>query len=98
MSGSVSRYPSITGGPGEHEILTIGNVAAGVEQSCQIDAAEMDAATMKLFALAEVVERLIMKNPSQYPWSAEVKGLPEELRRCNSPEKLLRVSLDRPAL
>jgi hypothetical protein len=22
----------------------------------------------------EVVERLIMKNPSQYPWSAEVKG------------------------
>ncbi|CAI7611015.1 unnamed protein product [Penicillium viridicatum] len=66
---------------------------AGVEQSCQIDAAEMDAATMKLFALAEVVERLIMKNPSQYPWSAEVKGLPDELKRCNSPEKLLRSKL-----
>ncbi|KAJ6022345.1 uncharacterized protein N7446_014145 [Penicillium canescens] len=63
---------------------------AGVEQSCQIDAAEMDAATMKLFALAEVVERLIMKNPSQYPWSAEVKSLPDELKRCNSPETLLR--------
>jgi hypothetical protein len=57
----------------------------------------MDAATMKLFALAEVVERLIMKNPSQYPWSAEVKGLPDELRRCNSPEKLLRVSLGPPS-
>jgi hypothetical protein len=58
----------------------------------------MDAATMKLFALAEVVERLIIKNPSQYLWSAEVKGLADELKRCNSPEKLLRVSLDRPAL
>jgi hypothetical protein len=57
----------------------------------------MDAATMKLFALAEVVERLIMKNPSQYPWSVEVKGLPDELKRCNSPEKLLRVSRDRQA-
>ncbi|OQD77418.1 hypothetical protein PENANT_c103G01742 [Penicillium antarcticum] len=66
---------------------------AGAEQSCQIDAAEMDAATMKLFALAEVVERLIMKNPLQYPWSAEVKGLPDELKRCNSPEKLLRSKL-----
>ncbi|OGE47083.1 hypothetical protein PENARI_c067G00123 [Penicillium arizonense] len=66
---------------------------AGVEQICQIDAAEMDAATMKLFALAEVVERLIMKNPSQYPWSAEVKGLPDKLKRCNSPEKLLRSKL-----
>ncbi|KAJ5775807.1 uncharacterized protein N7511_000818 [Penicillium nucicola] len=66
---------------------------AGVEQSCQIDAAEMDAATMKLFALAEVVERLIMKNPSQYPWSAEVQGLPAELKRCNQPEKLLRSKL-----
>ncbi|CAG8260684.1 unnamed protein product [Penicillium nalgiovense] len=66
---------------------------AGVEHSCQINAAEMDAATMKLFALAEVVERLIMKNPSQYPWSAEIKNLPEELKRCDSPEKLLRSKL-----
>lgn len=93
-SGSVSRYLSIAGGPHEHEILIVDHVAAGVEHSCQINAAEMDAATMKLFALAEVVERLIMKNPSQYPWSAEVKNLPEELKRCDSPEKLLRVSLD----
>ncbi|KAJ6018470.1 hypothetical protein N7499_003307 [Penicillium canescens] len=45
---------------------------------------------MELFAVAEVVERLIMKNPSQYPWSAEVKSLPDELKRCNSPEMLLR--------
>lgn len=58
----------------------------------------MDAATMKLFALSEVVERLIMKNPSQYPWSAEIKNLPEELKKCDSPEKLLRVSLNLPAL
>ncbi|KAJ5837713.1 uncharacterized protein N7525_002901 [Penicillium rubens] len=53
----------------------------------------MDAATMKLFALAEMVERLLMKNPSQYPWSAEIKNLPEELKRCDSPEKLLRSKL-----
>ncbi|KAF3004638.1 hypothetical protein E8E15_000262 [Penicillium rubens] len=66
---------------------------AGVEHSCQINAAEMDAATMKLFALAEMVERLLMKNPSQYPWSAEIKNLPEELKRCDSPEKLLRSKL-----
>ncbi|KAJ5971723.1 uncharacterized protein N7479_001641 [Penicillium vulpinum] len=66
---------------------------AGVEHSCQINAAEMDAATMKLFALAEVVERLIMKNPSQYLWSAEIKNLPEELKKCDSPEKLLRNKL-----
>ncbi|KAJ5561007.1 hypothetical protein N7535_009204 [Penicillium sp. DV-2018c] len=45
---------------------------------------------MKLFVLAEVVERLITKDPSQYPWSAEVKGLPDELKRCNSRERLLR--------
>ncbi|KAJ5531391.1 hypothetical protein N7527_004784 [Penicillium freii] len=62
---------------------------AGVERSCQIDTAEMDAVTLKLFALAEVVERLIMKNPLYYPWSAEAKGLPKELKSCSSPEELL---------
>jgi hypothetical protein len=97
-SGSVSRYLSITGGPHEHEILIVDRVAARVEHSCQINAAEMDAATMKLIAFAEVVERLIMKNPSQYPWTAELNGLPKELKECDSPEKLLRVSLDLPAL
>ncbi|CAG8170783.1 unnamed protein product [Penicillium olsonii] len=71
---------------------------AGMELSCQIDAAEMDAATLKLFALAEVVQRLIMKNPPQYPWSAEARSLPEDLKRCSSPAELLRVSLDRPSL
>ncbi|KAJ6168039.1 hypothetical protein N7497_000882 [Penicillium chrysogenum] len=55
---------------------------AGVEHSCQINAAGMDAATMKLFALAEVVERLILKNPSQYPWTAGLKDLPEELKNA----------------
>ena len=44
----------------------VGHIAAGVEHSCQINAAEMDAATTKLFSLAEVVERLIMKNPLRY--------------------------------
>ncbi|KAJ5041416.1 hypothetical protein NUH16_003380 [Penicillium rubens] len=53
----------------------------------------MDAATMKLIAFAEVVERLIMKNPSQYPWTAELNDLPKELKECDSPEKLLRSKL-----
>ncbi|KAJ5531421.1 hypothetical protein N7527_004814 [Penicillium freii] len=66
---------------------------AGVERSCQIDVAEIDAATLKLFALAEVVERLIIKNPLYYPWSAEAKGLPKELKSCSSPEELLRSKL-----
>lgn len=87
---------SAAGGPHEHSLLTVVHVVAGVEHSCQIDAAEMDAATLKLFALAEVVKRLIMKNPPHYPWSAEAKGLPEELKSCCSPEELLRVCLDRP--
>ena len=81
-SGSVSKYLGITGGPHEHEILIVDHVAAGVEHSCQINAAGMDAATMKLFALAEVVERLILKNPSQYPWTAGLKDLPEELKNA----------------
>lgn len=94
----MSKYLGITGGPYEHEILIVDHIAAGVEHSCQINVAEMDAATMKLFALAEVVERLIMKNPSQYPWRAEIKNLPGELKRYDSPEKLLRVSLNLLAL
>ncbi|KAJ5283322.1 hypothetical protein N7505_001302 [Penicillium chrysogenum] len=44
-------------------------------------------------AFAEVVERLTMKNPSQYPWTAELNDLPKELKKCDSPEKLLRSKL-----
>ncbi|CAG7932900.1 unnamed protein product [Penicillium olsonii] len=88
---------NVNGWPHGRKILTAVYDAAGMELSCQIDAAEMDAATLKLFALAEVVERLIMKNPPQYPWSAEARRLPEDLKRCISPEELLRVSLDRPS-
>ncbi|KAJ5822455.1 hypothetical protein N7447_004795 [Penicillium robsamsonii] len=69
-------------------LLTVVNVVAGVEYSCQINAAEMDAATLKLFALAGVVKRLIMKNPPHYPWHAEAKGLPEELKSCSSQDEL----------
>jgi hypothetical protein len=36
-----------------------------VERSCQIDAAKMDAATLSLFALAEVVAGLVIKDPPQ---------------------------------
>ncbi|KAJ5858403.1 hypothetical protein N7534_003680, partial [Penicillium rubens] len=68
--------------------LSISHILAS---RCTITGAEMDAATMKLIAFAEVVERLIMKNPSQYPWTAELNGLPKELKECDSPEKLLRV-------
>ncbi|KAJ5801046.1 uncharacterized protein N7518_003114, partial [Penicillium psychrosexuale] len=34
--------------------------------SYQIDTAEIDAVTLKLFALAKVIKRLIIKNPPHY--------------------------------
>lgn len=53
---------------------------AGIENSCEITAAEMDAATLKLLSLAEIVERLMKKNPPPFRWSAEAESLPSQLR------------------
>lgn len=41
----------------------MGYRTAGVEDSCEIIADEMDGATLKLYALAKVVGRLMKKNP-----------------------------------
>ncbi|KAJ5460932.1 uncharacterized protein N7458_002484 [Penicillium daleae] len=65
---------------------------AAVERSCEITASEMDAPTLKLLALAEIVEKLMKKNPPPHPWSAEVQHLPEQLRSL-SVEELLQVSV-----
>lgn len=69
---------------------------AGVEDSCEITASEMDGATLKLYALAEVVGRLMKKNPPPYRWSAGVESLPGHLR-CLPVEELLQVSFVHPS-
>ncbi|KAJ5111777.1 hypothetical protein NUU61_001407 [Penicillium alfredii] len=51
---------------------------AGVEH-CQISASEMNAATLKLVALAEIVRRLLKKNGPCYVWGSEAKSLPQKL-------------------
>jgi hypothetical protein len=52
----------------------------------------MDAATSKLFALAEVVMKLMNKIPPPHQWSAEIASLPDWLK-SKSIEELLQVSL-----
>jgi hypothetical protein len=65
--------------------------AAGIERSCELSKAEMNAATLKLFALAEIVEKIIRKTLPSYPWSGEARSLSRDLRNL-SLEELLRVS------
>ncbi|KAJ5033100.1 hypothetical protein NUH16_003230 [Penicillium rubens] len=65
---------------------------AGAEHSCKISLAEMDAATSKLFALAEVVTKLMQKNPPPHQWSAEITSLPNQLR-SKSIEELLQSNI-----
>ncbi|KAJ5160986.1 uncharacterized protein N7482_007990 [Penicillium canariense] len=62
--------------------------------SYEITAAEMDAATLKLLSLAEIVERLMKKNPPPFRWSAEVESLPSQLRSLPL-EELSQVSVAR---
>ncbi|KAJ6058336.1 uncharacterized protein N7446_007919 [Penicillium canescens] len=62
---------------------------AGAEHSCQIDATEMDAATLKLMALADVVQNLMTRSSSGTEWSPEAQSLPEDLNRL-SVDDLLR--------
>ena len=51
----------------------------------------MNAATLKLFALAEIVEKIIGKTLPSYPWSGEAKSLSRDLKNL-SLEELLQVS------
>jgi hypothetical protein len=55
----------------------------------------MDAASIKLFSLAEIVERLMKKNPPPFTWSDALQELPGALRKLNV-EQLAHVSIKRP--
>jgi hypothetical protein len=68
-----------------------GHRTAGVEHSCELRKDEMNAATLKLFALAEIVEKVIGKTLPSYPWSGEAKSLSRDLKNL-SLEELLQVS------
>ncbi|KAJ5215571.1 uncharacterized protein N7498_001978 [Penicillium cinerascens] len=61
---------------------------AGVEYSCELSKAEMNAATLKLFALAEIVEKIIGKTLPSYPWSGEAKSLSRDLKNLSLEELL----------
>ncbi|KAJ5522976.1 hypothetical protein N7513_003282 [Penicillium frequentans] len=65
---------------------------AGVEHSCKVSLAEMYAAMSELFALAEVVTKLMKKNLPPHQWSAEIASLPDRLK-SKSIEELPQVSL-----
>ncbi|KAJ5454992.1 hypothetical protein N7530_012761 [Penicillium desertorum] len=65
---------------------------AGVERSCQIDPEDMNAATLKLTALSEMVKRLMKKNEKFHPgfaWSAEALDLPHRLNTVGLNELML---------
>jgi hypothetical protein len=51
----------------------------------------MNAATLKLFALAGIVDKIIGKTLPSYPWSGEARSLSRDLKTL-SLEELLRVS------
>lgn len=65
---------------------------AGVEHSYQIDATEIDAVTLKLIALADMVQNLITRSSPGTKWSPKAQSLPKDLNRL-SVNKLLRVSI-----
>lgn len=55
----------------------------------------MNADTLKLRKLAEIVLRLMRKNGTKYAWSPAAEGLPEKLR--NEPlDRLLQVGFSCP--
>ncbi|KAJ5766710.1 uncharacterized protein N7511_004326 [Penicillium nucicola] len=65
---------------------------AGVERSCRIDPEDMNAATLKLTALSEIVKRLMKKNEkfdSDFSWSAEARNLPHRLDTVEVDELML---------
>ncbi|OQD77341.1 hypothetical protein PENANT_c113G04619, partial [Penicillium antarcticum] len=65
---------------------------AGVEHSCRIDPEDMNAATLKLTALSEIVKRLMKKNEKfdpDFPWSPEAQNLPHRLDTVELDELML---------
>ncbi|CAG8902713.1 unnamed protein product [Penicillium nalgiovense] len=59
----------------------------GVENSCEIKESEMNPATMKLCALADVVTKLMLKNRT-YEWEMEIQNLPCQLESISAEEIL----------
>ncbi|CAP79268.1 Pc09g00210 [Penicillium rubens Wisconsin 54-1255] len=59
----------------------------GVENSCEIKESEMNPATMKLCALADVVTKLMLKNRT-YEWETEIQNLPCQLESISVEEIL----------
>ncbi|KAJ5708171.1 hypothetical protein N7488_007972 [Penicillium malachiteum] len=76
----------------------------GVEDSCEINAPEMDAATMKLYALVDIVIKLMGKCHLTHEWLVEIGNLPDQLRKrslreilqVNGPPFLQRSNADVP--
>jgi hypothetical protein len=69
-----------------------GVVPAGVERSCRIDPEDMNAATLKLTALSEMVKRLMKKNEKfhpDFPWSSKARDLPHKLNTVGLDELML---------
>ncbi|OGE46403.1 hypothetical protein PENARI_c296G03307, partial [Penicillium arizonense] len=59
----------------------------GAESSCQISQSEMNSATMKLCALADIVTKLMLKNRT-YVWEQEIQNLPRQLESVSIEELL----------
>jgi hypothetical protein len=78
MSGATGVFSS-TRHDGKSKTDFIQLVVARFITCCDSECCDMKLVRIRnqaaLGIYPEVVERLIMKNPSQYPWSAEVKGL-----------------------
>ncbi|KAJ5142465.1 uncharacterized protein N7515_001252 [Penicillium bovifimosum] len=65
---------------------------AGVERSCRINPEDMNAATLKLTALSEMVKRLMKKNEKfhpDFPWSSKVQDLSYKLNTVELDELML---------
>ena len=61
----------------------------GAENSCEIKESEINPATVKLCALADVVTKLMLKNGTD-EWEMEIQNLPSQLE--NIPvEEILQV-------
>ena len=55
------------------------NASVGVESSCELEPPDMNAATLKLEALAAIVNDLIEQNGANPPWGPEAISLSRRL-------------------
>ncbi|KAJ5347011.1 uncharacterized protein N7506_000264 [Penicillium brevicompactum] len=67
-------------------------VTAGVERSCRIDPEDMNAATLKLTALSEMVKSLMRKSEKihpDFPWTSKARDLPHKLNTVGLDDLML---------